>query len=129
MAVVWNIPIACNRASADFMISSPLGLGAAGGVGTGGARSALMAPSVVSLLGPGLLLLYLSLPGLAQRLKSFYLPIGILWAAAGSILDPHIGLPLSEGSTPETFVQVMLWRQIIWLLIPLVVVGWQDSMD
>jgi len=24
MAAVWNIPIACNRASADFMISSPL---------------------------------------------------------------------------------------------------------
>ena len=24
MAVVWNIPIACNRASADFMISSAL---------------------------------------------------------------------------------------------------------
>ena len=24
MAVVWNIPIACNRVSADFMISSPL---------------------------------------------------------------------------------------------------------
>jgi methylglyoxal synthase len=24
MAIVWNIPIACNRASADFMISSPL---------------------------------------------------------------------------------------------------------
>jgi len=24
MAVVWNIPIACNRASADFMISSLL---------------------------------------------------------------------------------------------------------
>ena len=24
MAVVWNIPIACGRASADFMISSPL---------------------------------------------------------------------------------------------------------
>ncbi len=28
MAVVWNIPIACNRASADFMISSPLMAGA-----------------------------------------------------------------------------------------------------
>ena len=24
LAVVWNIPIACNRASADFLISSPL---------------------------------------------------------------------------------------------------------
>jgi methylglyoxal synthase len=24
IAVVWNIPIACNRTSADFMISSPL---------------------------------------------------------------------------------------------------------
>jgi methylglyoxal synthase len=24
MAVVWNIPLACNRSSADFMISSPL---------------------------------------------------------------------------------------------------------
>ncbi len=24
IAVVWNIPIACNRASADFMMSSPL---------------------------------------------------------------------------------------------------------
>lgn len=24
MAVIWNIPIACNRATADFMVSSPL---------------------------------------------------------------------------------------------------------
>jgi methylglyoxal synthase len=24
LAVVWNIPVACNCASADFMVSSPL---------------------------------------------------------------------------------------------------------
>ena len=24
LAVAWNIPVACNRATADFMISSPL---------------------------------------------------------------------------------------------------------
>ena len=24
MAVLWNVPVACNRASADFMLTSPL---------------------------------------------------------------------------------------------------------
>ena len=24
LAVVWNLPVACNRSSADFLISSPL---------------------------------------------------------------------------------------------------------
>jgi signal transduction histidine kinase len=92
------------------------------------AHATILASSVVSLIGPGLLLLYLSIPSLAKWLRSFYLPIGILWATAGPILDPYLGQPLGGRSGPETFVQVLLWRQIIWLLIPLVVVGWQYSM-
>jgi signal transduction histidine kinase len=92
------------------------------------AHAAILASSVVSLIGPGLLLLYLSIPSLAKWLRSFYLPIGILWATAGPILDPYLGQTLGGRNAPETFVQVLLWRQIIWLLIPLVVVGWQYSM-
>jgi methylglyoxal synthase len=41
LAVVWNIPVACNRASADFMVSSPLLEGSyEGPLGTGAAPGA-----------------------------------------------------------------------------------------
>lgn len=93
-----------------------------------GSHSETMAPSVLSLIGPGLLLLYLSLPSLGHRLKSFYLPIGISWAAVGPILEPYVGIPIRGSSSPEMFAQIMLWRQTIWLLIPLVVISWQYSM-
>lgn len=43
------------------------------GFAIGGTHSAVVAPSVGSVLGPGLLLLYLSLPSLEQKLRSFYL--------------------------------------------------------
>jgi len=33
LAVVWNVPVACNRASADYMISSPLLDSVPGGAG------------------------------------------------------------------------------------------------
>lgn len=91
-----------------------------------GSHSDISTPWVVNLLGPGLLLLYLSLPRLAQALKSFYLPIGILWAAAGPILEPYVAL--GGDIAPEIFAQAMFWRQTIWLLIPLVVISWQYSM-
>lgn len=56
--------------------------------------SAVVTLAVVSLLSPGLLFVYLSIPALPRTLKSLYLPIGIVWAAAGAvagpILDPYI---------------------------------------
>jgi len=97
--------------------------------------SAVVPLAVFSLLEPGLLFLYLSLSALPRTLKSIYLPIGIIWAAAGAvagpILDPYlnlINLHATSNTAPELLVQVLLWRQIILLLIPLVVLSWQYAM-
>lgn len=93
--------------------------------------SAVVTLTVFSLLEPGLLFLYLSIPALQRTFKSIYLPIGIVWAAAGPILDPYINLMnlhATANHAPEILAQVVLWRQIILLLIPLVVVSWQYAM-
>jgi signal transduction histidine kinase len=95
--------------------------------------SAVVTLALFSLLEPGLLFLYLSTPTLPRTLKSLYLPIGIVWAAAGPILDPYMNMNLiylhpTANNAPEIFAQVMLWRQIILLLIPLVVLSWQYAM-
>ena len=94
---------------------------------------AVVTLAVFSLLEPGLLLLYLSSSALRRTLTSFYLPIGILWAAAGPILDPFVNLNVlslhaSANTAPELFAQALLWRQIILLLIPLVILSWQYAM-
>ncbi len=97
--------------------------------------SAVVTLAVVSLLEPGLLFLYLSIPALPRTFKSMYLPIGIVWAAAGAvaapILDPYmnlINLHATSNNAPEILAQVVLWRQIILLLIPLIVLSWQYAM-
>jgi signal transduction histidine kinase len=97
--------------------------------------SAVITFAVVSLLSPGLLFLYLSIPALRRTFKSMYLPIGIVWAAAGAvagpILDPYItlsNLHITSNNAPEILAQVVLWRRIILLLIPLVVLSWQYAM-
>ncbi|MEP7188897.1 MAG: sensor histidine kinase [Roseiflexaceae bacterium] len=97
--------------------------------------SAVVPIAVLSLLSPGLLFLYLSIPALRRTLTSMYLPIGIVWAAAGAvagpILDPYItlsNLHTTSNNAPEILAQVVLWRQIILLLIPLVVLSWQYAM-
>lgn len=77
----------------------------------------------------GLLFLYLSIPGLQRRLKSFYLPLGIIWAAAGPILSPYIELHIAGNDLPELLLQTVLWQQIILLFIPLIVIGWQYSIQ
>jgi signal transduction histidine kinase len=75
----------------------------------------------------GLLFIYLSTLNLLSTLKSFYLPIGIVWAAICPILSPYIELHFTGNDIPELFLQTALWQQIILLFIPLIVISWQYS--
>ena len=85
-------------------------------------QSKVITLTPIHLIEPGLVFLYLSIPNLRQSLKSFYLPIGIMAAAVGLILEPY-----SIGNhTPESFV-TWLWRQILFLGIPLYILSWQYS--
>jgi signal transduction histidine kinase len=77
----------------------------------------------IHLLEPGLVFLYLSIPRLRLSLRSFYLPLGVTLAAAGLIIEPYI----VGNHSPGSFV-TWLWRQILFLCIPLYVVSWQYSM-
>jgi signal transduction histidine kinase len=77
----------------------------------------------IHLLGPGLVLLYLSIPFLRRSLDSLYLPIAIFLSAGGLLVEPYI----SGNQTPESFV-TWLWRQTLFLGIPVYVVSWQYSL-
>jgi signal transduction histidine kinase len=81
----------------------------------------------VLVLESGLLFLYLSVPALQRTLGSFYLPIGIVWAAAGPMAGPYLQLHATGINVPVMFVELVLWQQIILLFIPLVVISWQYS--
>lgn len=83
---------------------------------------------MLSILQPALLFLYLSLPRLQRTFKLWYFPIGIVGAVAGPLLDPYLNLHTSGNNAPAILAQVFLWRQIILLMIPLVVVSWQYTM-
>lgn len=82
---------------------------------------------VLSLLDPALLFTYLSYPVLQEKLKGFYLPIAVVWAAAGPILSQQMSIQLSLGSIPENRVPLLGLQLIPILFIPLIVVGWQYS--
>ena len=83
-------------------------------------RSRTITLEPIHLLEPGLVFLYLSIPNLRRSLRSLFLPIGILAAALGLLIEPYT----LGNHTPESFV-TWLWRQILFLGIPLYVVSWQ----
>ena len=86
-------------------------------------RSRTITLTPIYLVEPGLVFLYLSLPSLQRLLKALYLPIGICIATVGLLLEPYI----TGNNTPESFV-TWIWRQILFLGIPLYIVAYQYSM-
>jgi signal transduction histidine kinase len=81
-----------------------------------------------SIVEIALLFVYLSLPGLQRSLKGLYLPIGVVWAAAGPILLSFVGLQLAGNLVTDAFMRLVLWQLIPVLFIPLVIVAWQYTL-
>jgi signal transduction histidine kinase len=75
--------------------------------------------TVFNVVWPALLLLYLSISWLRRTLGSRYLPLAIVWAAVGAIIEPYIA--------PELNAQ-WVWRQSLMLFIPLLVVSLEYGM-
>jgi signal transduction histidine kinase len=92
-----------------------------------GQPSGLFSLSLFSSLEAGLIFLYLSLRPLQRSLQSYYLPVGIVLATAGSLMEPFFVFHATNNDLPATF-EFVLWQQIIFLLIPLIIISWQYSM-
>jgi len=80
------------------------------------------------LLDAMLLLAYLSLPRLERFLKKMYLPVGIIWATVGPMLQLHLVFYLFANSIPERSAFLLVLQPILVMFIPLVVTGWRYSM-
>ena len=90
-------------------------------------QSEVIAISALIGLESGLCFIYLSFPNFLRSLKSFYLPLGIVLASLGSVLEPWFVLN-TAGANSQAILEVVLWQQIIVLFIPLIVISWQYRM-
>lgn len=82
----------------------------------------------IMLLDGVLLLIYLSLPRLGSFLRNTYLPVGILWATVGPMIELHMLFSMMTGTDPERSAFLLMFQSILVLFIPLVITAWQYSM-
>ncbi|MEW5958986.1 MAG: sensor histidine kinase [Chloroflexota bacterium] len=71
-----------------------------------------------------LLMIYLWWPGLPDRLGRAFLPVGLVLAAIGPILGQYLEL-LAEFNEQEPNLIPDISLLVLYLLIPLILVGWQ----
>jgi signal transduction histidine kinase len=92
------------------------------------ARQTTLRYPLVGIVGAALLLGYLSWPWLRARLGRGYLPLALLAASVGPILEQAltVALRLRAGVPPETAAQDV-WQLYFALFVPLVLVSWRYS--
>ena len=82
---------------------------------------------LLSVFDVCLLFGYLSWGGLQARLKTWYLPLGILLATGFPIVEEHLVMKTALSGQLENTGLVGAWQLILVLLIPLFIIGWQYS--
>lgn len=80
------------------------------------------------LLDVGLLIVYLSLPRLRTMMKGAYLPIGIIWATLGPMLQIYVFFLILIRSMPDRSIFLLTLEPILVLFIPLIITAWRYSM-
>jgi signal transduction histidine kinase len=80
--------------------------------------------ALFNLIATVLLLFYLALPALEQKLKVFYLPLGVIIATLIPILNNfyNIHIMVNNGSPEFT---TSPWQMLPLMVVPLVAVAWQ----
>ena len=80
---------------------------------------------VIVLIDAGFLFIYLSLPKLMGVLKKLYLPIAIIWATIGPMVQVYLGVQFTKTNTIQISTYFMTPLPFMVIFIPLVIVAWQ----
>lgn len=84
--------------------------------------------SLFGVLEAAGLFLYLSSSWLQRRLKGVYLPLGVIWATLGPIIEQHMAVFLYNSFFTAPQLRLLGLQLMPVFFIPLVIVAWQYSM-
>lgn len=82
---------------------------------------------VFVVLDSTFLFIYLSIKGLVPKLKNLYLPLAILWATLGPMVQVYMGVLLTKTTVIQFSTYFMTPLPFLVMFIPLVIVAWQYS--
>jgi signal transduction histidine kinase len=80
---------------------------------------------IFMLIDSVLLLAYLSLPEIQKKMKNNFLPVGIIWATLGPLVQLYLIFSLFLNAAPERAAFLLVLESTLVLFIPLVIIGWR----